>query len=87
MHGPEALRKLLPRADFVLMSAPATADTRHLLGERELGLLKKGAGLLNYSRARCVDYDALRARLIRNEMSAVLDVFDPEPLPSDSPEA
>ena len=47
--------------------------------------MKKGAGLVNYSRANCVDYDALVEKLRRGEMSAVLDVFDPEPLPARSP--
>ena len=85
MHGPGALRKLLPRADFVAVATPATSQTRRLLGAGELALLKKGAGLLNYSRAALVDYEALRKRLERGELSAVLDVFDPEPLPADSP--
>lgn len=85
MYKPEALRRLLPRADFVAVATPATARTQRLLGRSELALLKKGAGLLNYSRAALVDYEALRERLDRGELSAVLDVFDPEPLPADSP--
>jgi glyoxylate/hydroxypyruvate reductase len=85
MHRPEDLRRLLPRADFVLVSAPLTAATNQLLGEAELALLKPGAGLVNYSRAKLVDYEALRRRLERRELSAVLDVFSPEPLPADSP--
>ena len=85
MHGPERLGVLLPRADFVLVSAPLTNATRHLIGAKELARLKHGAGLLNFGRAEVVDYDALRARLERGELSAVLDVFDPEPLPRSSP--
>lgn len=85
MHKPAALRRLLPRADFVLMTAPLTTQTHHMLGATELALLKKGAGVINYSRANLIDYDALRARLDRRELSAVLDVYDPEPPPSDSP--
>ena len=85
MHTPDALRDLLPRADFVLMSAPYTDATHHLLGATELALLEPGTGLVNYSRANCVDYKALRKRLVAGEMSAVLDVFDPEPLPKSSP--
>ncbi len=83
MHTPDALNVLLPRADFVMMSAPFTGET--ILGEKELARLKPGAGLLNYSRALCVDYEALRKKLQRREMSAVLDVFSPEPLPASSP--
>jgi phosphoglycerate dehydrogenase-like enzyme len=85
MHKPEDLHGLLPRADFVLVSAPHTDASHHMLGARELAMLKAGAGLVNYSRANLVDYDALRAKLEAGEISAVLDVFDPEPLPAESP--
>jgi len=85
MHRPEDLAKLLPEADFVLIAAPHTDATHHLIGASEIALLKRGAGLVNYSRANLVDYEALRGRLERGEVSAVLDVFSPEPLPSDSP--
>ncbi|HTZ80074.1 MAG TPA: D-2-hydroxyacid dehydrogenase [Stellaceae bacterium] len=85
MHKPAALSTLLPRADIVLITTPHTADTRHLIGRRELDLMKRGAGLVNYSRAQLVDYDALAEKLREGVLSAVLDVFDPEPLPSSSP--
>jgi len=85
MHRPEDLHAFLPRADFVLVSAPHTDASHRMIGARELALLKPGAGLVNYSRANLVDYDALRVKLEAGEMSAVLDVFDPEPLPESSP--
>lgn len=85
MRRPGELREVLPRADFVLVTAPHTAHTHHFIGREELGLMKSGAGLVNYSRAALVDYEALREKLDRREMSAVLDVFDPEPLPASSP--
>jgi glyoxylate/hydroxypyruvate reductase len=85
MHRPAALPKLLPRADFVLIATPHTKDTHQLIGRRELNLMKPGAGLINYSRAQLVDYDALAPKLRNGELSAVLDVFDPEPLPRSSP--
>ena len=85
MHRPGALKKLLPRADFVLMTAPHTSDTHHLLGSRELALMKRGSGLVNYSRADLVDYDALCKRLERGELSAIVDVLNPEPHPRSSP--
>lgn len=85
MHTPAALHALLPRADFVLVTAPHTDETTHLIGTPELGLMKDGAGLVNYSRANLVDYDALRTELEAGRLSAVLDVFDPEPLPASSP--
>jgi phosphoglycerate dehydrogenase-like enzyme len=86
MYRPDALDRLLPQADFVLVTAPLTPETRGLLGRRRLDLMKPEAGLINMGRAGVVDYDALRDKLARGELSgAVLDVFDPEPLPPDSP--
>jgi phosphoglycerate dehydrogenase-like enzyme len=85
MHRPQALRRLLPRADFVLVATPDTAETHQMLGRAEIALLKRGAGLVNVGRGGVVDYEALRERLRAGELSAVLDVFDPEPLPSTSP--
>ncbi len=85
MYHPRSLRRQLPKADFVLITVPHTDATHHLIGQRELDLMKPGAGLVNYSRAQLVDYDALCKKLKKGELSAVLDVFDPEPLPASSP--
>ena len=85
MYRPIALRRLLPQADFVLVSAPHTSGSHHMIGAAELSLMKDGAGIVNYSRAHLVDYVALRKHLSRGRLSAVLDVFDPEPLPASSP--
>jgi len=85
MHPPEDLHRLLPHADFVIITAPHTTATDCLIGAQELALMKSGAGLVNYSRSKLVDYEALRAELSAGRLSAVLDVFDAEPLASDSP--
>lgn len=86
MVKPEKLSKLLLRADFVLVTLPVTPATRHILGARELDTMKPGAGLVNFGRAAVVDYEALRVRLESGRIGgAVLDVFDPEPLPAESP--
>jgi phosphoglycerate dehydrogenase-like enzyme len=86
MYRPEALDRLLPRADFVLVTAPLTSATRGLVGRAQLDRLPPHAGLVNMGRAGVVDYAALRDKLGKGELSgAVLDVFEPEPLPPDSP--
>ena len=86
MWRPADLDRLLPRADIVLVTVPLTRETRQLIGKRELDLMKPEAGLINMGRARVLDYDTLAAKLTRGELSgAILDVFDPEPLPADSP--
>lgn len=82
----EHLDELLPEADFVFLATPLTPETRHLIDARRLDLMKPGSGLVNVGRAGVVDYAALEARLRGGHLSgAVLDVFDPEPLPADSP--
>jgi glyoxylate/hydroxypyruvate reductase A len=85
MFLPKDLARVLPKADFVLITAPHTRDTHHMIDARMLDRMKRGAGLINYSRAHLVDYAALRRKLERGELTAVLDVFEPEPLPPDSP--
>lgn len=85
MFGPDALDKVLPRADFVLITAPLTSSTRGLIGRAQLDLMRPHAGLVNMGRAGIVDYEALADKLTRGELSgAILDVFDPEPLPAHS---
>ena len=80
------LDRVLPRADFVVITTPLTSETRGLLNRKRIGLIKSGAGFVNIGRGAIADYDALRERLERGELAgAVLDVFYPEPLPADSP--
>jgi len=86
MARPEAIDRMLPEADVVLVTAPLTPDTRGLIGRRQLELMKREASLINMGRAGVVDYSALCEKLTRGELSgAILDVFDPEPLPPSSP--
>ncbi len=78
--------RVLLQADFVIVTAPLTPGTRNLLDRRRLDLLKPEAGLINIGRSPVVDYDALREKLTEGTLAgAVLDVFQPEPLPADSP--
>jgi len=86
VHTPVDLPRLLPMADFLVVTAPLTQTSRHLIGARELDALKPGAGLVNMSRAALVDYDAMVRRLETGQLAgAVIDVCDPEPLPPESP--
>ncbi len=81
----DQLHPMLGQADFVYVSAPLTPQTRHLIDRGALAQLKDGAGLVNVGRAGVVDYGALAEALTAGRMSgAVLDVFDPEPLPAAS---
>jgi glyoxylate reductase len=72
--------QLLSESDFVSVHAPLTAETRHLVGERELNLMKPTAFLVNTSRGPIVDEKALvRALKEKRIAGAGLDVFENEP--------
>jgi phosphoglycerate dehydrogenase-like enzyme len=77
---------VLPDADFVVVAAPLTPETRGVMNRARLALLKPEAGLINVGRAPLVDYEALCDMLSDGRLAgAVLDVFDSEPLRADSP--
>lgn len=79
------LDKVLPRADFVLLTTPLTDATRGMITRARLDLLKPTAGIVNLSRGAVIDQDALCDKLDKGELSgAVLDVFTPEPVPPES---
>ncbi|MEN9845507.1 MAG: phosphoglycerate dehydrogenase [Pseudomonadota bacterium] len=81
-----SLDELLKVSDFVSLHVPETADTRNLIGESELRLMKKGAFLLNLSRGKVVDLDAVRASLQEGSLGgAAIDVFPEEPASNDDP--
>ncbi|MEO8204496.1 MAG: D-2-hydroxyacid dehydrogenase [Betaproteobacteria bacterium] len=82
VHAMKDLHRLLPKADTVVVATPLTPATKHAIGAREFGLMKPGAGLINIGRGPVLDQAALEAALRSGRLSgAVLDVFDPEPLP------
>ncbi|MSO91793.1 MAG: D-2-hydroxyacid dehydrogenase [Rhodospirillales bacterium] len=86
MHGPEALHRLIPRADFILLNLALTPKTRFVFGKAELALMKRGAGFANMSRGGLADPAALDAALRSGHLGgAVIDVTDPEPPPADWP--
>ena len=80
------LATLLEMADHVVVTAPLTAATHHLVNEQSFVLMKPTATLVNVARGPLVDTDALVAALQNREIAAAaLDVTDPEPLPADHP--
>lgn len=80
------LNELLRESDFVTLHAALTPQTHRLIGQRELGQMKREAILVNTARGPLIDTDALVAALRTGEIgSAALDVTDPEPLPVDHP--
>jgi phosphoglycerate dehydrogenase-like enzyme len=76
----------LPRADWLVITCPLTAETRGLLDAAALALLPPMARLINVARGQILDEGALIGALQRGDLAgAYLDVFEQEPLPSDSP--
>jgi lactate dehydrogenase-like 2-hydroxyacid dehydrogenase len=81
-----SLIELLKESDFVSLHTPFTSETRHLLNEETLRLMKPTAILVNTSRGAVVDTNALARALSEGWIAAAaLDVTDPEPLPPDHP--
>ncbi|MCA9192427.1 MAG: D-glycerate dehydrogenase [Planctomycetales bacterium] len=81
-----ALDELLTNSDFISLHVPLSADTRHLIGAREFGLMKETAVVVNTARGEIINQAAL-VNALRNKQifGAGLDVCDPEPLPEYDP--
>jgi phosphoglycerate dehydrogenase-like enzyme len=79
------LDDLFVKSDFVTLHAPSIPQTRHIIGEKQLKLLRDGAVLINTSRGSVIDHSALLAEAQTGRIFVALDVTDPEPLPPDSP--
>ncbi len=76
------LESVLEQADHLVVAAPSTPETRHLIDDRAFAAMKQGVHLINISRGALVDQDALRRALDDGTVAmASLDVVDPEPLP------
>lgn len=78
------LDEVLRRSEILSLHAPALAETRHMLGARELSLLPDGATLINTARGALVDHEALLVECAAGRIDAILDVTEPEPLPHGS---
>ena len=87
--GPEVVtsrRTLCERSDYLVLAAPSTPETRHLIGKDELDAMAPTAVLVNVGRGALVDQAALVSALQRRAIKgAALDVFEREPLPADDP--
>jgi phosphoglycerate dehydrogenase-like enzyme len=86
VHAAAAFLDWLPRADFVALTCPLTAETANVIDARALTAMGSHAWLVNVARGGCVHTPALIDALARGAIAgAALDVTEPEPLPTDSP--
>lgn len=80
----ESLDDLLPRADFITMHMPLTAETRHMLGAERFAKCRRGVRVINAARGGLIDEAALDAALASGLVAAAaLDVYETEPPPAD----
>ena len=85
VHGVDELPDLLPEHDVVILIVPLTDATNALVDRKFLASMRDGALLVNVSRGKVVDTDALVEAAASGRIRAALDVTDPEPLPADHP--
>ena len=85
VHGVDELPSLLPEHDVVIVIVPLTEATQGLVDRNFLASMREGSLLVNVSRGKVVDTDALVAAVGSGRIRAALDVTDPEPLPADHP--
>ena len=86
MATPDQVKSLLPTSDVVVLSLPLSPETADMVDAKFLAAMKPGSVLVNVGRGGLVDEAALLAALERGAPEhALLDVFQTEPLPSDSP--
>jgi phosphoglycerate dehydrogenase-like enzyme len=86
VFGPAQIDEVFRQADYIVLAAPVTAETKAIANAGRLALMKPGACLINVGRGPLVDEPALAAALRERKIGgAALDVFPKEPLPADSP--
>lgn len=85
-YPPEGISELLSSSDYVLLALPLTGETRYYIDHWHFSLMKPTSCFINIARGQIVNekalIDALKSKTIR---AAILDVFEQEPLPEDSP--
>ena len=86
LHQPEALDRLLPEADFVILTVPHTPSTEGFFNATKFGLMKPSAFFINIGRGMTTKLDDLVAALKSGQIAgAALDVYEQEPLPAAHP--
>src|SRR5262249_40679506 len=85
-YGPGELKEMLAASDYVLAAAPLTDETKGMIGQAEIAVMKPSSVIMNVGRGAVIDEPALIAALGAGKIrGAALDVFEVEPLPADHP--
>ena len=81
----DKIDEVLPEADFLYLAVPETNETKGMISKKRLDALKHTCGIVNIGRQSVMDYEHLRKKLKKNEISgAILDVFSEEPISRNS---
>jgi len=84
--GPDAWRARIGEFDWIMLAAPATAETHHMIGAAELAAMKPSAWIVNVGRGDTIDQDALIEALHKRRIGGIFaDTVTPEPLPPEHP--
>jgi phosphoglycerate dehydrogenase-like enzyme len=81
---PSSVAELVRKSDVIVLCAANVDGAAHLLDTKEIAALKPGCVLVNIGRSMLINMPALVERLRKNDITAMLDVFDKEPLEKDS---
>ena len=85
-YGPDGLGEMIAQCDYIVVTAPLTAETRGMIGAREFAAMTPGAVVINVGRGAVIDEAAMVAALTEKRvLGAALDVFTTEPLPAGHP--
>lgn len=86
LYTPDRLHEMLARCDGVVVSAPSTPETRHMIDRAAFAAMKPGTVLVNVARGALVEEAAIPDAIAAGQLAfAALDVFEVEPLPAQSP--
>jgi len=77
--------ELVDQSEVVFVTVPPTPTAKHLLSRERIGRLRRGALVVVVTRAYAVDMEALRERVLADELAGAFDVYDVEPLPENDP--
>jgi len=81
----DKIDSVLPEADILYLALPETSETKNLINNKRLNLLKSSCGIVNIGRQSAIDYETLCKKLNKKEIAgAILDVFTHEPIDSNS---
>jgi len=85
-YGPSELNAMLTECDYVVVAAPLTAETRHMISDDAIAAMKPNAVVINIGRGPVIDQAALVRALVAGRIKgAGLDVFEKEPIPAGDP--